>query len=94
MATKQATSKCPVQIGKTVFIRSVNLYYVGRIIELQDKYIVLEKAAWIADTGRFSAALASGVFSEVEPYPGIVAVAIGGIIDVCEYIHPVPLALK
>ena len=49
---------------------------------LTEHEIVLEDAAWIADTGRFSQALAAAEFSEVEPFPcGRVIVGRGSIID-------------
>lgn len=44
--------------------------------------IVLEDAAWIADTGRFSDALTSMSFQEVEPFPdGKVIVGRGSVVD-------------
>jgi hypothetical protein len=34
----------------------------------------MEQAAWVADTGRFSDALESSNFSEVEPFPSGTAI--------------------
>lgn len=62
-------SEHPYKVGKAYFIRTVTNYYTGRLIKVTAQELVLEDAAWIADTGRFSAALESGDFSEVEPYP-------------------------
>ena len=59
----------PYQVGKNYFIRCVTHYYTGRLVQVTAQELVLEDAAWIADTGRFTQAMESGDFSEVEPYP-------------------------
>lgn len=56
--------------------------------------IVLADAAWIADSGRFSVALATGTLSEVEPYPGECIVSRGAIVDVSLWAHPLPRVPK
>ena len=77
-----------IPIGEAVLIRGVTLYYVGRVVAVTAQEIVLEDASWIGDTGRFSQALASGVLSEVEPYPaGRVVVGRGAVMDVLSLIH-------
>ncbi len=80
-------------IGKKVFIRTVTNYYTGRLISC-DQYLHLEEAAWIADTGRFSDALTSGEFSEIEPYPGDCWISAGSIVDVSEWQHDLPRTRK
>jgi hypothetical protein len=77
-------------IGRNVFIRTVTNYYTGRLISAGGDYLHLEGAAWIADTGRFATALATGQLSEVEPYPADCWVAAGAIVDVCEWPHDLP----
>lgn len=57
------------EIGKCYLIRTVTMIDTGRLVSLTDKELVLESAAWIADTGRFSDALAYAEFNEVEPFP-------------------------
>ena len=70
------------QIGKAYLIRTVTMIQTGRLVKVTDKELVLEDAAWIADTGRFSDALVSLDFSEVEPFPdGFVIVGRGSVID-------------
>ena len=70
------------EIGKTYLIRTVTMIDTGRVVAVTEHEIVLEDAAWIADTGRFSQALAAAEFSEVEPFPcGRVIVGRGSIID-------------
>ena len=68
--------------GKNVLIRTVTNYYTGTVVEETKKWLRLEKAAWIPDTGRFSTALVSGEFFEVEPYPEPVLVMIAAIVDI------------
>lgn len=64
MATKKSKSNqhlcIPLQVGSRVFIRTVTSYYTGEVIEVSADEIVLVNAAWIADTGRFAPAMASG----------------------------------
>ena len=54
----------------------------GKVVKVTDQEIVLEDAAWIADTGRFSDAIKKCEFNEVEPFPdGKVIIGRGAIID-------------
>jgi hypothetical protein len=70
------------QIGKIYLIRTVTMAQTGRLVAVTPQELVLEDAAWIADTGRFSDALASANFNEVEPFPdGPVIIGRGGLID-------------
>lgn len=55
--------------GKNYFVRTVTMYYAGKLVSANDKEIVLTNCAWIADTGRFTQALESGNFNEVELFP-------------------------
>ena len=56
--------------------------------------IVLDDAAWIADTGRFYNALKDGTLSEVEPFIGPVSINRGSIVDVTEWKHALPRTQK
>ena len=81
--------------GTNVFIRTVTNYYTGRIAETSPAgFMLLEDAAWIADTGRFSKALTNGDLNEIEPFPGEVAVALGSIVDVSPWNHELPRKVK
>lgn len=72
----------PYKIGANYLIRTVTMIQTGRLVEVTDQELVLEDAAWIADTGRFSNALQKVQFEEVEPFPdGQVIVGRGSIID-------------
>ena len=77
-------------IGRRVLIRTVSLYYVGEVKEERAGVLVLSLASWVADTGRFSVALATGKLGEVEPYVSDVLVAKGAIVDVTEWKHDLP----
>ena len=71
------------EIGKPYFIRTVTHHLTGRLIAVTNQELWLEDAAWIADDGRFSQAVESGEFQEVEPFPSgrSVAVGRGALID-------------
>ena len=72
----------PFEIGAVYLIRTVTMIDTGRVIAANDKWIVLEDAAWIASTGRFADALKKCEYSEVEPFPdGRVIIGAGSIID-------------
>jgi hypothetical protein len=84
----------PYVIGVSVFIRTVSYHYTGRVAAVYPGEIVLTDAAWIADSGRWSLALATGSLTEVEPYPGEVIISRGAIVDVSRWLHPLPRTVK
>jgi hypothetical protein len=70
------------EIGKLYLIRTVTMIDTGTLVAVTEHEIILRDAAWIADTGRFSQALESCDFGEVEPFPdGLVAIGRGSIIE-------------
>lgn len=77
-------------IGKNVLVRTVTHYYTGHLAAVQDGWLKLLDAAWIAHTGRFADALKTGKLDEVEPYPGTCFVAAGAVVDVAEWPHDLP----
>ena len=86
--------KHPFAIGKNYFIRTVTHHHTGRLVEVTPTELVLEDAAWIADSGRFSNALKSCSFDEVEPFPtGRVIIGRAALIDAVE-ISTVPTSQK
>jgi hypothetical protein len=86
------TNEHPYTIGDAVIVRTVTMYYTGRIVRVYPGELVLADAAWIADTGRWSTALAIGKLNEVEPYPceGWCIVSRAAIVDVAPWAHPLP----
>lgn len=72
-------------MGKNVFIRTATYHVTGILKHVGATEFVLEKAAWIADSGSFAKAIASGDFSEIEPYPDNTPLIVGrgALIDMC-----------
>jgi hypothetical protein len=69
------------EVGKNVFIQTVTHYYTGRVAKVTSFDLILEDAAWIADTGRFSNAMeAVDNLAEVEPIPFPYCVTLGSIV--------------
>lgn len=85
----------PYPVGENVFIRSVTYHYTGKLVRVTANELVITDAAWIGNSGRFAAALASGTLDEVEPYPdGDVVVPRSCVTDVCRWLHPLPRIAK
>lgn len=82
------------KVDQKVLIRTVTHYYTGRVVAVYDDAIALQDASWIADTGRFSAALKTGQLKEVEPYPNGCYVSRGAIVDWCIWPHDLPHDVK
>lgn len=81
-------------LGEQYLIRTVTMIQTGRLVYLDDKELVLEDAAWIADTGRFGEALATGKLNEVEPFPAEVGINRAAIIDFAIWKHDLPRTVK
>lgn len=95
MATKKVGVYGSFAVGDAVLIRTVTMIQTGRIVAAGTDWIELSDAAWIADTGRFSEALKSGTLNEVEPYSkGRCVVGRGAIVDVADWTHDLPRAVK
>ena len=69
------------QIGKNYVIRTVTMIQVGKLVNVTDNELVLEDAAWVADTGRFADFIKDGKVDEVEPFIDRVIVGRHSIID-------------
>jgi len=82
------------QPGDAVLIRTVTMIFTGRVAAVGPCWIVLDESAWIADSGRWSAAIATGSLSEVEPSGDGVLVARASIVDVTPWRHPLPREAK
>jgi len=75
------SSSHPYIIGAKYFVRTATHYVAGKLVAVGEQELTLEDASWIADTGRFTAAMASGDFEEVEMFANPVIVGRGAIID-------------
>src|SRR5208283_3114499 len=73
----EGQSAGPWVIGVNYFIRTVTMALTGRLVAVYPGELVLEDAAWIADTGRFAQAVERAGFSEVEPFPAGKQVIVG-----------------
>src|SRR5579862_7471169 len=90
-AAPAPTRGAPYHVGANYFIRSVTMYYTGRLIAVTEHELVLEDASWIASTGRFADAFKQGAFDEVEPFPdGEVIIGRGAIVDACQWPRELP----
>ena len=84
MTTKDKVSKSVEiwQLGQVYLIRTATMIDTGRLVGVGEHELLLEDAAWVADTGRFATALKKCEFNEVEPFPdGYVVIGRGSIID-------------
>jgi hypothetical protein len=91
---KQTSGATAFEIGKSYLIRTVTNFYTGRLIKIFDNELMLEKAAWIADTGRYYDALKKGTLSEVEPIIGDCIVSRGSIVDAVLWAFDLPEVQK
>lgn len=80
-STSKPSDDAHWEIGKNYLIRTVTMIQTGRLVKVTDKELVIDDAAWIADTGRFSDALKNDEYEEVEPFFSPVIVGRGAIID-------------
>lgn len=77
----------PWEIGKTYFVRTVTMAIHGLLIDVSPQELVFTKAAWIADTGRFSNFVTGKADpNEIEPFPQdkVVIVNRNALIDAVE----------
>lgn len=66
-----------------IFARCATFHYAGRLIDRTDDaaFIVLDKATWVADSGRFGEALKNKSFSQFENYVNPVMLNTNFIVD-------------
>ena len=84
----------PLTVGRNYFLRTVTMYYTGKLIELHPECLVLDNAAWIADCGRFYDFLKTGKASEVEPFTKPVYIPLSALVDATEWEHALLSAQK
>ena len=85
-------------IGENYLIRTVTFTYVGNLISVGDKELLMGDASWVADTGRFSDMLKNGIESqdnaEIEPCHVDIFIGRGAIVDMIPYNHELPTKQK
>jgi len=83
----------PFVRGEQYFIRTATYHSVGRIKNIKGKFLLMEKASWIAESGRFMNALQEGKLNEVEPV-GDMILNTDSIIDAFPWPHKLPTEQK
>ena len=92
--TNKAVGSFEEMIGNNYFFRTVTYHLVGTVIDIIDGFVVLKNASWVADSGRFSAAIKTGTLKEVEPV-GIAYVNLEQTVtDFFPWNHPLPMKQK
>jgi len=78
--------------GQKWFFRTVTNYMLGKVKKQVGKFLVLEKASWIADTKRFSDFIKDGISSNVEVEPvGECLLNVDSIVDAFPWKHSLPI---
>ena len=84
----------PFKIGQNYLFRTVTFILAGRVTAVYDQEIMLDQAAWIADTGRFHDALKNGIetlqSAEIKPFINETGIGRGAIVDFTIYTHKLP----
>lgn len=84
----------PFKVGDAYFIRTVTYFATGKVKAIVGNFLVLDDAAWIADTGRFREAIMKGVLNEVEPVEVDMFVNVNSITDAFIWKHKLPREQK
>ena len=92
--SKTESNNVPFKIGEAYFIRTVTYFATGRVKKIVGKFLVLEDAAWVADTGRFRQAIMDGVLDEVEPVDVDMYLNIDSITDAFDWKKDLPKEQK
>ena len=73
-------------VGGIVFVRTITIYYVGRVEKISGKFMALSEASWIPDTGRYMNFIQGNPDSSLEVEPiGNTLLNIDTIIDIQSY---------
>lgn len=89
----ECSSDLPFELGKSYFIRTVTYHVIGTVDKISGPFLVLSEASWVADSGRFSKAIAEGELFEVE-YIGQMFVNTSAIADATRWNHKNPKVTK
>ena len=85
-----SNNEYPFTVGESYFIRTVTYHLTGKVNQIKGKFLILEEAAWIADSGRFMQAINDGTLGEVEPIKVVAIVNIDTITDAFPWMHELP----
>ena len=92
--TEASHQRYPIAIGQAYFFRGVTYHWTGRVKAVVGSFAVLEEAAWIASSGRFSATIAEGTTGEVEAMPDRAFVNMDTCVDIIPWDHALPRETK
>ena len=88
----------PFKIGTAYLFRTIGYHWLGRVTAITGKFLTLDDATWVADTGRFNEALLGKLAelpqSELEPSPRPVHINADHITDAVEYPYQLPKGVK
>ena len=80
-------------VGQKWFFRTVTYHLVGKVEKRLGNFLVLKTASWVADSGRFMAAIKDGELDEVEPV-GDAMVNLNSVTDMFPWKHALPTKQK
>ena len=78
--------------NNNVLVKTVTLYYLGKVENVDDKFLLLSNASWVQDTGkRLTDFLADGFdnTSEIEII-GECLIGLNQVVEICEWKHDLP----
>jgi len=80
-------------IGGKFFFRTVTYHMTGKVVRRIGNLLELEKAAWIAESGRFMDCIKNGTLNEVEPV-GRAWINLSTVVDFFPWKHELPQIQK
>jgi len=80
-------------VGHNFFFRTVTYHLIGKVVKKVGKFLQLETASWVADSGRFMDAIKKGTLNEVEPV-GTAFVNLESVTDMFPWKHKLPTEQK
>lgn len=83
-------------VGKNFFFRTVTYHLLGKVVKKIGKWVQLEEAVWVGDSGRFMDFIKKGIISEraeLEPV-GTVFVNLDTVTDFFPWKHKIPKEQK
>ena len=91
-AENKTTGETPFEIGKAYFIRTVTYHATGRLVGIKGGFLILEKAAMIADSKRFFGFLTDwkNNNAEIEPFKGRLFINRWAVTDATEWDQSLP----
>lgn len=90
---KKTKQPLDFMVGKAYFFRTVTFHLTGRVKKAIGNLLILEDAAWIADSGRFMNAIKNGSLDEVEPV-GDAIINMDTVTDAFPWKHKLPTEQK